>query len=329
MGAPSAPVDHRPEVPADAKRPPPHPPETGRALPHHLLHRYGRPPPDPVLRPQPPGPPTRAHGPGTLLPPPPRAERTGSVAPSGQGHDRGERARDKTEAWGGVAGSKPGGSEGVRRRLATSRQAQSSGRRPAEANRSRASSGTRRAGKRPSDGKPPSVTPHSPRDATGGFAPCGLWLGGRQPWPAPRAKARAVGWGGAEHLPPTPTLGPNLEGTWRGGRAEEGHRRRRHRARGKGGGAPGRGWRGGREGEGEPPFPPDPHSARRPPPSGAAPHPLPPEMPPDPTARPGRAAFQTSFPPLPSHPAPLGWRRGSGAKQGEERPPRRSQNRPH
>ncbi|XP_043343306.1 wiskott-Aldrich syndrome protein homolog [Cervus canadensis] len=100
MGAPSAPVDRRPEVPADAKRPPPHPPEAGRALPHHLLHRYGRPPPtpapDPVLCPQPPGPPTRARGPGTLLPPPPRAERTGSVAPSGQGHDRGPEQRTTT-----------------------------------------------------------------------------------------------------------------------------------------------------------------------------------------------------------------------------------------
>ena len=53
-----------------------------------------------------------------------------------------------------------------------------------------------------------------------------------------------MGWGHAEHLPRPPTLGPNLEGTWRGGRAEEGHRRRRHPGtRGKGGGAPGLGRR--------------------------------------------------------------------------------------
>ena len=51
------------------------------------------------------------------------------------------------------------------------------------------------------------------------------------------------------------------------------------------------------EGGGELPFPPDPHYARRPPPSRVAPHPLPLEKPPGPTARPGRATFQTSFPP--------------------------------
>ncbi|XP_043342703.1 proline-rich receptor-like protein kinase PERK10 [Cervus canadensis] len=168
-----------PTSPRNGQSPPPPPPTPVRP-----------PPPDPVLRPQPPGPPTRAHGPGTLLPPPPRAERTGSVAPSGQGHDRGERARDKTEAWGGVAGSKPGGSEGVRRRLAIARQTQSSGRRPAEANRSRASGGARRAGKRPSDGEPPAVTPHSPQDATGGSALCGLLLRPLHPRPgAPAALA--------------------------------------------------------------------------------------------------------------------------------------------
>lgn len=44
-------------------------------------------------------------------------------------------------------------------------------------------------------------------------------------------------WGGhgaLRHLPSPPrTLGPNLEGTWRGGQAEEGHRRRRHWVRAK------------------------------------------------------------------------------------------------
>ena len=85
---------------------------------------------------------------------------------------------------------------------------------------------------------------------------------------------RCVVWGeGSLSTPsPPPSLGSNLEGTWQGGQAEEGHRRRRHLARGKGAGGPG-GWRGGREGGGEPPFPPDPHSARCPPPSRAVPHP--------------------------------------------------------
>ncbi|CAM9653400.1 unnamed protein product, partial [Rangifer tarandus platyrhynchus] len=40
-----------PEVPADTIRPSPHPPppaKRGRALPHHLTHPYGRPPPPPL-----------------------------------------------------------------------------------------------------------------------------------------------------------------------------------------------------------------------------------------------------------------------------------------
>ena len=88
--SPPTPKDH-PHIPPKRAEPSPTTSYTGTAAPH---------PADPVLRPRPPGPPTRARGPGTLLPPPPRAERTGSVAPSGQGHDRGERARDKTAARG-------------------------------------------------------------------------------------------------------------------------------------------------------------------------------------------------------------------------------------
>ncbi|XP_043752863.1 basic salivary proline-rich protein 4-like [Cervus elaphus] len=182
------------------------------------------PPPTPV-RPPPPPPPPRT--PSSALNhrgplPAPAAQAPSSLHHQGQrgreawrqaGRDttevRGRDTRQPREAWGGVAGSKPRGSEGVRRRLATARQAQSSGRRPAEANRSRASGGTRRAGKRPSDGEPPAVTPHSPQDATGGSALCGLRLGGRQPWPAPRA--RRPRWGGGalstshHHPPPHPT----------------------------------------------------------------------------------------------------------------------------
>ncbi|XP_043342706.1 formin-like protein 5 [Cervus canadensis] len=214
MGAPSAPVDRRPEVPADAKRPPPHPAETGRALPHHLLHRYGRPPgtPSSPLNHRGPLPAPAAQAPSSLHHQGQRGREAWRQAGRDTTEVTGRETRQPREAWGGVAGSKPGGSEGVRRRLATARQAQSSGRRPAEANRSRASGGTRRAGKRPSDGEPPAVTPHSPQDATGGSALCGLRLGGRQPWPVPRA--RRLRWGGgalstSHHPPPPPPPQPN------------------------------------------------------------------------------------------------------------------------
>ena len=127
-------------------------------------------------------------------------------------------------------------------------------------------------------------------------APCGRRPGGRQSWPAPRAKARGVGSGRAKHpLPPPATLGPNLEGMWRGGRAEEGHRIRRHPEWG-----PGRGWRRGEAGG----------KVER----SRLSHPTPLCTPPltfshgsssptsgkatGPTARPGCAAFQRSFSPF-------------------------------
>ena len=85
--------------------------------------------------------------------------------------------------------------------------------------------------------------------------------------------------------------------------------------------APGRGWRrGGAGGKAE-----ESRLSHPTPTLLAAPHPLPPERPLGPTARPGRAAFQTSFPPyLPIPRRTLGGeaheagteRRGRGAGRG-------------
>ena len=105
-----------------------------------------------------------------------------------------------------------------------------------------------------------------------------------------------------EHLPQLEKIQEVLPSR----RAEEGHWRGRHWAGGNGGTQPGMEVQ-------RLPFPPDPHSARRPPPSRAAPHPLPPERPLGPTAGPGHATFQTSFPPYLLIPRGHGWRRGSGA----------------
>ncbi|XP_043753868.1 proline-rich protein 2-like, partial [Cervus elaphus] len=199
---PAGPVTHG--GPQCAGRPPPGGPRR-RQKTTPTYPRNGQsppPPPSTPVRPLPPPPRTPSSALNHRGPlPAPAAQAPSSLHHQGQrgreawrqaGRDttevRGRETRQPREAWGGVAGSKPRGSEGVRRRLATARQAQSSGRRPAEANRSRASGGTRRAGKRPSDGEPPAVTPHSPQDATGGSVLCGLRLGGRQPWPAPRAR---------------------------------------------------------------------------------------------------------------------------------------------
>lgn len=223
-GSPPTPDDQPPHVPrsprngAELSSPRPPPPRTPRPPSRE---------PRPTLFPRPPGRPPNPH-PRSRAPFPPTTTEgrregapTGSVAPSGQGgtHDSGKgRARGRENradsrrrrGWGAGVGESPEARRaGVGRCLATARQAQSSGRRPAEANRSRASGGTRRAGKRPSDGEPPAVTPHSPQDATGGSALCGLRLGGRQPWPAPRA--RRPRWGGGalstshHHPPPHPT----------------------------------------------------------------------------------------------------------------------------
>ena len=81
---------------------------------------------------------------------------------------------------------------------------------------------------------------------------------------------------------------------------------------------PGREWRGGREGGGEPPFPPDPYSARWPPPSRAAPHPLPPERPLGPTPTRGAPPSRRfSLPTFPSRAARLEERLTRRAGKGE------------
>ncbi|CAN0375329.1 unnamed protein product, partial [Rangifer tarandus platyrhynchus] len=121
----------------------PHPPETGRALPHHLVHPYGRPP----------------HAPGTPFSP--LNHRGPLPAPASQApfslHHQGQRrweawrqagrdttevrgrenqARQPREAWGAGVGSKPRGSEGVGRRLATSSGRPTTGRgRPVQGQR--------------------------------------------------------------------------------------------------------------------------------------------------------------------------------------------------
>ena len=103
------------------------PPKQGRALPHHLTHPYCR-PPDPVLSPQLPGPPTSTSG--TLLPPTTKGRGKGLQQEvwlqAGKGHDRGERTRGREnqtrqpqDAWGRGIGSKPRDSEGVGRHLVT------------------------------------------------------------------------------------------------------------------------------------------------------------------------------------------------------------------
>ncbi|CAN0261075.1 unnamed protein product, partial [Rangifer tarandus platyrhynchus] len=137
--------------------------------------------------------------------------------------------------------------------------------------------------------------------------------GGKAVWPAPRAKALGVGWGGgalSTSPRPQPSDPTSRELAGRsGGRGTPETTPPRGAGLGWRGARPGMEVRrGGREGGGEAPFPPDSHSARRPPPSCAAPHPLPPERPTDPTARPGRAAFQRSFPPF----LPIPRRTGGG-----------------
>lgn len=118
------------------------------------------------------------------------------------------------------------------RRLATARQAQSSGRttgdRPRQT-RSRAGGGRRRGkASGPRDGEPP--TRHAAQPArrdrrthnVRSRRPVGK---GRQSWPAPRAKARGVG-AGARGAPPLPPPKPNLEG--RGGEGPGGKRDTTH-----------------------------------------------------------------------------------------------------
>ena len=133
---------------------------------------------------------------------------------AGKGHDRGKRARgwenqtrQPQDAWGRGVGSKPRDLEGVRRRLVTTRQAQSSAhRQPAKADPSGASGGRRRAGTRPCGGEPPPITPHSP--------PRRDWRI-RTMWSAARGKAvvagttgkgagGGVGWGGGGLNSPSP-----------------------------------------------------------------------------------------------------------------------------
>ena len=70
------------------------PPKRNRALPHHLAHRYPR-PPGPRPLPSTTGAPTSARVPGTLLPPPPRAEGRGFDGKRGA-----KRAGDTTEVRG-------------------------------------------------------------------------------------------------------------------------------------------------------------------------------------------------------------------------------------
>ena len=134
-----------------------------------------------------------------------------------------------------------------------------------------------------------------------------------------------MGWGRAEHPSPR-NLQPNLEG--RGGEVgrEEGHRRRRHRARGRVAGRPrpgtearrGRRGRASRTAESRLSHP-TAASARHPQPSRAAPRPGTPGRPPDPTARGGAPSRRLSLPPFPS-----------GAAEGEHkvREPRQAQGQP-
>ena len=286
--SPPTPDDY-PHMPPETEQSPPPPPRPPVPPPpgtpsSPLNHRgpYQRP------RPRHPSPPT-TKGRGKGL-------RREAWRQAGRGYDRGERVRepDKTAAggvgWGGGWEQAPrlGGRGEAPGDRAAGPEQRTTDDRPRQTGPGPAAGGYRQASGPPTGSRHPSRrTAREMRPEDPGPAVRGGVEGSR----GRRHGKRCVVWGeGALSTPsPPPSLGSNLEGTWQGGQAEEGHRRRRHRARGKGAGAPGRGWRGGRAGGGEPPFPPDPHSAPCPSPSRAVPHPLRPERPPEPTARQGRA----------------------------------------
>lgn len=170
------------------------------------------------------------------------------------------------------------------------------GMRSAEADRSRASGGGDGQASGPAAGSRQPATPRSSRGAPGGSAPgARASRPGKAARAAPWAAARGVGWGRAEHPLPPRTLGPSLEGTWRDA----------GRKRGTGEDATGRGqgWRpagdGGAEGRAgrrrRAAFPPTPLCT--PPLTSRGPSSPTTGQALGPTACPGHAAFQTSFPP--------------------------------
>lgn len=367
-----------PEGPADARRPPPRRPpprDAGQSPPPPLQPshtRCGRPRRTPSSRPSPSagGTPTRTRVPGHPPPPhtpPPRAEGRGSDGELGakragdtrqrygRGENRaGEPDRRPREAWGvgDGAGESPearkawgGEAPGDRRGRPRAADGRPAGDRPRQTGPGPATGGggARQAAPRRGAAARHAAQP-ARRDRRIRAARIRGLCGGRQSWPAPRAKGAWGGvgaWGacGANPLttpPPNPRGQPR--GTWRGGPGyrEEGTHAggRRHRATGQGGGAPPAGWGGtearrGRrreEGRGRASrrrrtrlFPPDiPTTLPRRPPTSLARLLAPqthrgvaPDRPP--AARGGRGALRTRLAlPLSPPPGPIPRRTGGG-----------------
>ncbi|XP_045021098.1 basic salivary proline-rich protein 2-like [Bubalus bubalis] len=313
MGAP--PCDNRPPpIPADARRPPPRSPGTEQSPPPLTSHTRTVGPPEPRPLPQLPGPLPMPAFPGTLppAPPPPRAERglrLEAWRQAGRGHDRGKGARGReyqTESRGRRRGDKaprlrgrgeaPGDrAAGLEQRTTDDRPRQTGPGPAAGGDGARQAAPRRGAATR-------HATQPARRDRRIRAARSAAVNGGK----AVVAGATGEGvWGGVgargAPLPPKPPAQPR--GTWRGSRAGRGTPETTPPSAGQGGGAPpagdggaegpaGRGEQDGRE----PPFPPDLRLSTPPPTfsRGSSSWNTREATGPD---RPGRGAFQTSFPP--------------------------------